>query len=129
MIYITPKLLDGTRQRGVDSRVPTPQAEMEIDMTNKKCDVFQSTYLGDPNDPDKDPNWGNMWKTIQNGKQPFKYMDRLEIAFADIRAEDPDNAFLSYTGPNSDKATKTIAEAKKQTRLSKLSLKWVGHRG
>ena len=83
-------------------------------MTNKKCDVFQSTYLGDPNDPDKDPNWGNMWKTIQNGKQPFKYMDRLEIAFADIHAEDPDNAFLSYTGPNSDKAIKTIAEAKKQ---------------
>jgi hypothetical protein len=83
---------------------------MEIDMTDKKCDVFQSTYLGNP----KDHNWENMWKTIQNGKQPFKYMDRLEIAFADIHAEDPDNAFLSYTGPNSDKAHKTIAEAKKE---------------
>lgn len=79
-------------------------------MTNKKCDVFQSTYLGNP----KDHDWDNMWKTIENGKQPFKYMDRLEIAFADIHAEDPDNAFLSYTGENSDKAHKTIVEAKKE---------------
>jgi hypothetical protein len=87
---------------------------MEIDMTNKKCDVFQATYLGDPNDVNKDHDWENMWKTIENGKQPFKYMDRLEIAFADINAEDPDNAFLSYTGLNSEKAHRTIREAKKE---------------
>jgi len=83
-------------------------------MTNKKCAVFQSTYLGDPHDVNKDHDWENMWKTIENGKQPFKYMDRLEIAFADINAEDPDNAFLSYTGPNSEKAHRTIREAKKE---------------
>jgi Glycosyl hydrolases family 18 len=87
---------------------------MEINMTNKKCDVFQSTYLGDPKDPNKDHDWENMWQTIQNGKQPFKYMDRLEIAFADIHAEDPDNPYLSYTGPNLEKANQTIAEAKKE---------------
>ncbi|MDX6269688.1 MAG: hypothetical protein QOD28_911 [Acidobacteriota bacterium] len=79
-------------------------------MTTKKCDVFQSTYLGNPDDHD----WDNMWKTIEAGKQPFKYMDRLEIAFADIHAEDPDNAYLSYTGEYSEKARKTIAEAKKE---------------
>jgi hypothetical protein len=79
-------------------------------MTTKKCAVFQSTYLGNP----KDHDWDNMWKTIENGKQPFKYMDRLEIAFADIHAENPDNAFLSYTGEYSDKAIKTINEAKKE---------------
>jgi hypothetical protein len=79
-------------------------------MTDKKCDVFQSTYLGNP----KDHDWDNMWKTIEAGKQPFKYMDRLEIAFADIHAEDPDNAYLSYTGEYSDKAHMTINEAKKE---------------
>lgn len=80
-------------------------------MTDKKCNVFQSTYLGNP----KDNDWANMWKTIQAGKQPFKYMDRLEVAFADIHAEDPDNAFLSYTGDlYSDRAVKTITEAKKE---------------
>jgi hypothetical protein len=89
-------------------------------MTDKKCDVFQSTYLGDPKDIYKDHDWENMWKTIEAGKQPFKYMDRLEIAFADINAEDPDNAFLSYTGPNSNKADKTIVEARKENSAIEL---------
>jgi Glycosyl hydrolases family 18 len=83
-------------------------------MQPAKCTIFQSTFLGMAEDPRKDGCWENMWKTIQNGKQPFKYIDRLEIAFADINATDPDKAFLSYTGPNSDKAVKTIDEAKRQ---------------
>lgn len=76
----------------------------------KRCNVFQSTYLGNP----KDHDWDNMWKTILQGKQPFKYMDRLEIAFADIHAENPDNAYLSYTGEYAEKARLTIAEAKRE---------------
>jgi GH18 family chitinase len=69
--------------------------------------VFQSTYVGDD-------RWPSMWNTIQAGKQPFKYIDHLEIAFADINASDPDNAFLYYADSVSDKVTKTVAEAKKE---------------
>ena len=69
--------------------------------------IFQSTYIGDD-------RWQPMWNTIQAGKQPFKYIDHLEIAFADINATDPDNAFLYYPDGVSDRVTKTIAEAKKE---------------
>jgi glycosyl hydrolase family 18 (putative chitinase) len=71
------------------------------------CKIFQSTYLGDE-------GWDNMWRTIGNGKQPFKYVDRLEIAFADIDASDPDAACLRYAGGNHDRALRTIDEAKNQ---------------
>ena len=78
-------------------------------MTTAKCKIFQSTYLGNP----KDHDWENMWRTITEGKkQPFKYVDRLEIAFADIIATDPDRAHLNYAYP--DRAKRTVAEARKE---------------
>jgi hypothetical protein len=73
--------------------------------------IFESTYVGDD-------NWQHMWNTIQAGKQPFKYVDHLEIAFADIDATNPDRAFLYYKDGVSDKVTKTIAEAKKKIPTS-----------
>jgi hypothetical protein len=69
--------------------------------------IFQSIFVGDG-------NWQNMWNTIQKGKQPFKYIDCLEIAFADINTDNPDNAFLYYSDAVSEKVTKTVAEAKKE---------------
>ena len=77
-------------------------------MTTPKCKIFQSTYLGNPNDQ----NWENMWRTIKEGKQPFKYVDRLEIAFADIVTTDPDRPHLNY--PYADRARQTVEEAKKE---------------
>jgi hypothetical protein len=65
--------------------------------------------------PKQDGCWENMWNTIQNGKkEPFKYVDRLEIAFAEIDTTDPDNASLRYKGPNHAKALATVVEAKRQ---------------
>ncbi|MCP4178395.1 MAG: glycoside hydrolase family 18 protein [bacterium] len=74
-----------------------------------KCKVYQSTFVGDS-------NWQNMWNTIQKGKKPFKYIDRLEIAFARINTDDPDNAFLYYPDTVLDKVTKTITEAKNENK-------------
>jgi len=81
-------------------------------MTNRDAGVgpvalFQSTYVGDD-------RWQSMWNTIQNGKQPFKYIDHLEIAFANINTTNPDKAFLYYADGVSDRVTKTIAEAQKE---------------
>jgi Glycosyl hydrolases family 18 len=84
-------------------------------MPAAKCKIFQSTYLGKDNDPNgPDGGWERMWRTIQNGKCPFKYVDRIAIAFARISATNPDNASLIYEGSTSEKAIKTIAEARKQ---------------
>ena len=77
-------------------------------MPDPKCKIFQSTYLGD----EKDNDWTNMWRTIEAGKQPFKYIDRLQIAFANIMADDPDKSYLQYSYP--DRAQQTIKAAKTQ---------------
>jgi hypothetical protein len=77
-------------------------------MPNAKCKIFQSTYLGN----EKDGNWDNMMRTIANGKQPFKYIDRLQIAFADIIATDPDFVHLDYK--MAERVWKTTREARKQ---------------
>lgn len=76
-------------------------------MAAAKCKIFQSTFVGDE-------NWGQMWSTIKKGKQPFKYIDRLEIAFADIDSTNPDNAFLVYSGANSQKVVDTVDEARRE---------------
>jgi Glycosyl hydrolases family 18 len=77
-------------------------------MTTAKCKIFQSTFLGSPEDHD----WENMWRTIEKGKRPFKYVDRLEIAFANIITKDPDRAHLEYS--YADRAKKTLIEARNE---------------
>jgi len=67
--------------------------------------IFQTTYLGDE-------CWGKMWETIKGGKQPFKYVDRLEIAFADIITDDPDEPYLTYRGVIEQRIPETIKEAR-----------------
>ena len=79
--------------------------------------IYQSTYVGDG-------NWPHMQKTIVDGKKtPFKYVDILEIAFAEIDASDPDNAFLYYPDgdkPDKERVKTTITEATQQNKHIKI---------
>ncbi len=70
--------------------------------------IIQTIYVGDE-------CWSKMWETIGKGKQPFKYIDRLEIAFANIIATDPDNGHLDYeVGLQRERVAATVKEAHRQ---------------
>ena len=92
-------------------------------MPSEKCKIFQSTYLGN----EKDGNWDNMMRTIADGKQPFKYIDRLQIAFADIIATDPDYVHLEYK--MSEEYGRPRRKQENRIRKLKSLRKWDGQSG
>ena len=70
--------------------------------------IIQSTFVGDG-------NYDNIMKSInRDGKQPFKYMDYLYVAFADIDDSSPDSPKIYFRTDWEPKVKTIIAEAQKE---------------
>jgi Glycosyl hydrolases family 18 len=73
-----------------------------------KCRLLQSTYVGDE-------NFDYLMKSIdEHHKQPFKFMDYLYIAFANLNNVDPDHPKIFYESTLESRVYKIIEVAKRQ---------------
>ncbi|MFH1634995.1 MAG: glycosyl hydrolase family 18 protein, partial [Chloroflexota bacterium] len=90
---------------------------------NQKCKIIQTTYVGDG-------NYDNLLKSInQDGKQPFRYVDYLYVAFADLDNSNPDSPKIFYKPDYEPKVRKIIEEAKKENPTLTIfaQFNWASH--
>lgn len=71
-----------------------------------KCKIIETVFVGDG-------NYDNLLKSInRDGKQPFKYMDFLYVAFADLDNSNPASPKIFYK-PDYEPKVKQIVEVAK----------------